>query len=171
MENHVMNTQMCSVTIFKFGFDYRHYISTRNGAIGWWKIIYHLTVNIYHFFLQPSTNVGSLFKDKMVQFRITCTGSPEVIQQIFISGEDQVFMECPDIELMKALVDLISLYYVFHVTYPDSMIGILSFLQDIALGCTDIAYKGTKYSSFMAELRNIMCWHSSIQIRALVFKY
>lgn len=108
-------------------------------------------------FLQPSTNVGSLFKDKMVQFRITCTGSPEVIQQIFISGEDQVFMECPDIELMKALVDLISLYYVFHVTYPDSMIGILSFLQDIALGCTDIAYKGTKYSSFMAELRNIMC--------------
>ena len=108
-------------------------------------------------FLQPYTNVGSLFKDKMVQFRITCTGSPEAIQQIFISGEDQVFIKCPDIELMEALVDLISLYYIFHVTYPDSMIGILSFLQDIALGCTDIAHKGTNYSSFMAELRNMTC--------------
>ena len=66
--------------------------------------------------------MGSLFKDKMVQFGITCTGSPEAIQQIFICGEDQVFVECPDIELMKAQVDLISLYYVFHVTYPDSML-------------------------------------------------
>ena len=37
----------------------------------------------------------------------------------------------------KAFLDLVLWYYVFEVTYPCPMIGIFSFLQDIALVYTD----------------------------------
>ena len=47
--------------------------------------------------------------------------------------------------------------YFFNVSYPDGMVGILSFLQDIALEGSDNTYKGTKYEAFLTELNNKLC--------------
>lgn len=98
-----------------------------------------------------------MFSDPTVQFKVTCVGADvDKIEQIFISGEDQVFVECPNLNLTEALVDLISCYYVFDMSYPTCMVGILHFLQEVALECPDHGYKGTKYAAFMTEVRNRM---------------
>ena len=70
----------------------------------------------------------------------------------FLCGEDQAFFES-DCDLVKALVDLISTYYVFDVKYPHCISGILHLLQEIVLLQSDSEYKGTKYATFMAEFK------------------
>ena len=53
---------------------------------------------------------------------------------------DQACVEFRDTDIIKALVDVILWWcfiYVFDVTYADGMVGILSFLQDIALEGSD----------------------------------
>ena len=47
--------------------------------------------------------------------------------------------------------------YFFDVSYSDSMVGIISFLQDIALEGSDNTYKGTKYVAFFTELHSKSC--------------
>ena len=79
------------------------------------------------------------------------------LQQVFVCREYQAFVECTDTDLVKALVDVISCYYVFDVLYPDSKVGILTFLQEIALELYDSSHKGTKYATFMTELKILMC--------------
>ena len=45
----------------------------------------------------------------------------------------------------------------FDVSYSDGMVGIISFLQDIALLGSDNTYKGTKYVAFFTELHSKLC--------------
>ena len=97
-----------------------------------------------------------MIRDKIIQFRVLCIGCPESINQVMIIGENQVFLECASINLVSALVDLISAYYVFDVSYPDGMVVGLSFLQEIVLECSDNAYKGLKYSNLMSQLKSKM---------------
>ena len=73
--------------------------------------------------------------------------------QTYVAGEDSGIFETST-DLVEALVDVICAYYVFDVSYPDSMSGILFFLQDVGLELKDNIFRGTKYSTFMAELRN-----------------
>lgn len=87
----------------------------------------------------------------MVEFKLVCLGTEEHIEQAFISGEDKSIFET-DNNLIYALVDLIIAYYVFHVSYPDALSGLLYFLQDVALEVKDTASRTIKYSTFMAEL-------------------
>lgn len=77
------------------------------------------------------TKAEALFKDKLVQLRLVCFGSLEKIDQVFVSGEDQAFLECEYSDIVKGLVDFIFSYYVFDVTCPEGMVGILFFLEDI----------------------------------------
>ncbi len=97
-----------------------------------------------------------MVRDKIVQFRILCIGCAEDVQQIMIIGENQVFVECPGTDIINALIDVISAYYVFDLTYADGMVVMLSFLQEIVLKSKDGAYKGTKYSTLMSELKRKM---------------
>lgn len=98
----------------------------------------------------------SMVKDKIVQFRVLCIGSVTDIRQIMIIGENQVFLECASTDLISALIDIISAYYVFDISYPDGMVVVLSFLQEIVLKCSKNAYRGTKYSALMTELKSKM---------------
>ena len=81
----------------------------------------------YVFFIQSSTKAETLFKDKLVQFRLVCLGSLNKIDQVFVAGEDQAFIECDDSDIVKGLVDLFILLRFVHTT---------------------------KYSSYMSELRS-----------------
>ena len=73
-----------------------------------------------------------LFKNKHVEFVLVCIGTINEVDQVFVCGEDQAFFES-DCDLVKALVDLISAYYVFDVKYPQCISGVLHFLQEIVL--------------------------------------
>ena len=73
-----------------------------------------------------------------------------------ITEENEVIVECPGTDIINALIDVISAYYVFDLTYADGMVVMLSFLQEIVLKSKDGAYKGTKYSTLMSEL-NVTC--------------
>lgn len=99
-----------------------------------------------------------MFKDKQVEFRLVVIGSPEEVHQMFVAGEDQPFIETEGIDLVKGLVDLISCYYAYHVAYPENMEGCLLFFQDILLPSNVNVYRGTKYSAFMANIREAMQW-------------
>ena len=101
---------------------------------------------------QPTTPPEKLFKNKHVEFVLVCIGTIGEVDQVFVCGEDQAFFES-DCDLVKALVDLISAYYVFDVKYPQAISGILHFLQEIVLLQSDSEYKGTKYATFMAEFK------------------
>lgn len=90
-----------------------------------------------------------------MEFRVLCVGCPEDIKQVFITGESRSFIECPDQDLVKALVDLLSAYYVFDVAYPKGMLGVMSFIQEICLESSDNIYKGTKYTALMTEVKNM----------------
>jgi hypothetical protein len=95
----------------------------------------------------------NLFEDKTVQFKLVVLGTPDDVLQTFVSGEDQAFFESST-DLLEALVDVISRYYVFHINYPDQMSGILYFRQDFALDVSDTTQRSIKYSSFVAELQS-----------------
>ena len=101
---------------------------------------------------QPTTPPDKLFKDKHVEFFLVCIGTIQDVDQVFVRGEDQAFFES-DCDLVKALVDLISAYYVFDVKYPQCISGVLHFLQEIVLLQSDSEYKGTKFATFMAEFK------------------
>ena len=58
---------------------------------------------------------------------------------------------------MKALVNLIGAYYVYDVKYPQCMIGVLLFLQEVVLLQRETKFKGAKYASFMAEFQKSCC--------------
>lgn len=98
----------------------------------------------------------SMVKDKIVQFRVLCIGSATDIRQIMIIGKNQVFLECVNADLISALIDIISAYYVFDISYPDGMVVVLSFLQEIVLKCSKDTYRDTKYSALMTELKSKM---------------
>ena len=113
--------------------------------------------NYSYLILQPSKKPEEIFKDNIVQFKIVCLGTADQIKQIFLSGEDKCFCECPlEDGLSKCLVQLICMYYVYDVNYPETLSGILYFLQDVALNIRDTGKRWTKYSTFLAELRNSM---------------
>jgi hypothetical protein len=95
----------------------------------------------------------NLFEDKTVQFKLVVLGTPDDVLQTFVSGEDQAFFESST-DLLEALVDVISRYYVFHINYPDQMSGILYFRQDLALDVSDTTQRFIKYSSFVADLQS-----------------
>ena len=74
------------------------------------------------------------------------------MSQAFVAGEGIGIFETSS-DLVEALVDLIAAYYVFDVNYADNMSGMLFFLQDEVLKLKDSAFRGTKYSSFMAQYK------------------
>lgn len=94
-----------------------------------------------------------MFRSRTIEFKIVCTGTETDINQIFIAGEDEAIVECPTKELLDGLLYVIACYYVFHVSYPVCFKGVLSFLQDIGLCCVDDVYRGSKYCSFLAEVK------------------
>lgn len=98
----------------------------------------------------------NMFKDKLVEFRLVVVGSPGDVHQQFIAGEDKSFVECDGVDLIQGLIDLISSYYVFDVAYSDNMEGCSLFLQYVVLPSKDKTYRGTKYSAFMANVRQAM---------------
>ncbi|CAB4007347.1 Hypothetical predicted protein [Paramuricea clavata] len=104
-------------------------------------------------FNDPSSKPKNLFEDKTVQFKLVVLGAPDDVLQTFVSGEDQAFFESST-DLLEALVDVISSYYVFHINYPYQMSGILFFIQDFALDVSDTTQRSIKYSSFVAELQS-----------------
>ena len=74
----------------------------------------------------------------------------EKIQHIFIAGADQVInqacVEFRDTDIINASFCHNVIF--FSGSYQDGMVGILSFLQVIALEGSDNTYKGTKYTVF-----------------------
>ena len=102
---------------------------------------------------QPSTPPSKMFRSKTVEFRIICSGTEDEINQIFIAGEDEAIVVCPNTELLDALLYVIGCYYVFDVAYPVCFKGVLCFLQDVGLCCVDNVYSGAKYSSLLAEIK------------------
>ena len=54
-----------------------------------------------------------------MEFFLVCIGTIKEVDQIFVRGEDQAFFES-DCDLVKALVDFISVDYVFDVKYPQA---------------------------------------------------
>ena len=76
----------------------------------------------------------------------------EDIRHIFISGEDQLIKHtiCGN---LWASVDV----FFLPSCHSDGMVGIISFLQDIALEGSDNTYKGTKYVAFFTELHSKLC--------------
>lgn len=81
-------------------------------------------------------------------------GTEEDVLQAFVSGEDECIFET-SANLLEALVDLISAYYVFDVSYAESMSGVLCFLQDFVLEAKDSSARSIRYSTFASELRNV----------------
>ena len=63
-----------------------------------------------------------MFKDKLVEFKLVILGIEEDFLQAFASGEDECISETST-NLLEALVDLISAYYVFDVSYAESISG------------------------------------------------
>lgn len=80
-------------------------------------------------------------------------GTANDAPQVFVAGEDKSFFETST-NLLEALIDLVTTYYVFDVSYPDSMSGVLYFLQDFGLEATDNLARTVKYSTFISELRS-----------------
>ena len=101
---------------------------------------------------QPTTPPDKMLKNKHVEFVLVCIDSVKEVDQVFVCGEDQAFFET-HCDFIKALVDLICAYYVFHVKYPHCISGILHFLQEIVLLQSDTEYKGTNFATFMAEFK------------------
>ena len=67
---------------------------------------------------------------------IVFTGNPgSDNSQFFVSFEKVVICECQS--LRDAFVDLIATYYVFNVTYPKVLSGILLFFQHIIFEIRD----------------------------------
>ena len=90
-----------------------------------------------------------IFKNNLVQFKIVSPGTADEIKQIFLSGEGECSLKDG---LSKCLVQLICMY---HNT-SKTLFGIPYFLQDVALNIRDTGKQWTKYSTFLAELRNSM---------------
>ena len=106
----------------------------------WSLISLSKTESCSHF--QPSTPPSKMFRSKTVEFRIICSGTEDEINQIFIAGEDEAIVVCPNTELLEALLYVIGCYYVFDVAYPVCFKGVLCFLQDVGLCCVDNVYRG-----------------------------
>lgn len=68
---------------------------------------------------------------------------------------------------MKALVNLIAAYYVYDVKYPQCMIGVLLFLQEVVLLQKETKFKGAKYASFMAEFQKRCCKDWEIVVKCI----
>lgn len=100
-----------------------------------------------------------MFKSKTVEFRVVCTGTAENINRVFITGEDDVVFECQNNDLLDAVLYVVACYYVFDVSYPICFQSVLGFLQDIGLCCVDAFYRGSKYNTFLAEVKknSVLC--------------
>ena len=95
-------------------------------------------MDVNSFFSQPLDKVENVLWDKVIQFRILCLGCPWKTSNKSLWITNQACVEFRDTDIIKALVDVILWWcriYVFDVSYPDGMVGILSFLEDIALEC------------------------------------
>ena len=95
-----------------------------------------------------------MFKDKLVEFKLVILGIEEDFLQAFVSGEDECISETST-NLLEALVDLISAYYVFDVSYAESISGMLCFLQDFVLHAKDSSTRSIRYWTFASGLRNV----------------
>ena len=69
------------------------------------------------------------------------------IEPVFLCGEHSAFFK-HESNLLKALVNLIVAYY---VKYPQCMIGVLLFLQEVVLLPKLTQFKGAKYAFLMAQ--------------------
>ena len=75
---------------------------------------------------QATTPPDKLFKNKHVEFVLVCIRTIKEVDQVFVCGEDQAFFES-GCDLVKALVDLISAYYLFVPRSRTSTYGDRSF--------------------------------------------
>ncbi len=55
--------------------------------------------------------------------------------QIFITAEKEILIE--SVDMAKALVDLISVYFTFDIAYPKPLYPVFIFLQHIVFGILD----------------------------------
>ena len=95
-----------------------------------------------------------MFEYKLVEFKWVILGTEEDFLQAFVSGEDECISETST-NLLEALVDLISAYYVFDVSYAESTSGMLCSLQDFVLQAKDSSTRSIRYWTFASELRNV----------------
>ena len=73
------------------------------------------------------------------------------VKQVFISGENNIFYECPSKCLVDALFNLISCYYVFDVNYSSACS-----IQDLGLLCLEgNSFRYSKYNAFLSEPKDL----------------
>ena len=73
--------------------------------------------------------------------------------QFFVCSEKTVFLESKTI--MDAVVDLISFYFIYDITYPKHVDSILLFFQHHVFGLIDGQSVPTPLIKLMGNLRNL----------------
>ena len=73
--------------------------------------------------------------------------------QIFICAEKNVFLESKTI--MDAVIDLISFYFVYDITYPRYVNSILMFFQHYVFQLTDKQPVSAPLTKLIGNLKNI----------------
>ncbi len=59
----------------------------------------------------------------------------DTAKQIFVTAERDILIE--SVDMAKALVDLISVYFTFDIAYPKPLYPVFLFLQHIVFGILD----------------------------------
>ena len=105
-------------------------------------------------FYSPLSNLKTCFETRLSNSEFCVLDFQEIYNRFLsLVIEDQAFVECPDTDVVKALVDLMSSYYVIDISYPDCMVGIL--LQDIALESIDYTYNSLGLHGFEKVFRTL----------------
>lgn len=73
--------------------------------------------------------------DRGTPFIVTVTTSEDAGQQFFIAVEKTLLAESSNIII--ALLDLVSAYFVFDIVYPKNLHAVLIFIQHYLLGLVD----------------------------------
>ena len=85
---------------------------------------------------------------------IIVTGRPgEETSQYFISAENAITTESKTFR--DALVDVISTYYVFDITYPKSVCGLFLFFQQSVFGVKDSQHHPSCLSKLVQNIQAI----------------
>ena len=80
--------------------------------------------------------------------------NPEAAQG-FVMAEKEILLQIKNFSVMRGLIILIAIYYVFYVGYPKSIRArcFLLFIQEVLLGKNDKTVKrSAKYTGFVNEL-------------------
>ena len=102
--------------------------------------------------LQASGDIDSHFSSKIMEPHLIIFEHDHGIAQVFIAAEDESLLEVPANTIGEAIVFLMSIYYVFNVSYPKPYKPLLFFFQDVLMDKADSGKRPTKYSSFIATL-------------------